>query len=280
MRIGFHLPVSRGLPHAARRAHAIGCDCLQIFVRNARGWRARAYPEQEVERFRGLLARYGIAPLIIHSCYLVNLASPDPRLLTRSRRAVADDMLRAAQLGSPAVALHTGNHVGAGLEVGLRLLAESLRRLLDRAPPTVQLLLENAAGSGRQIGACWEDFVRLLDLLGWDQRVGITFDTCHAHAAGYRLDSSPWIGRALRQFDSALGLERLRLIHLNDSRAAAGSHLDRHEHIGRGTIGDRGIRALLRRRDLQHLCAILETPIQHPRDDARNIAHARRLAAL
>ena len=277
MRIGFHVSVGKGLAPAARRAHAIGCECLQIFVRNARGWRARAYPDDEVDEFHRLLVEHGLAPVVVHSSYLVNLASPHAELLEKSRQTMADDMARAARLGSPMVSVHSGHYMGAGLERGLRTLAASVRWVLDRAPNGVDLLLENAAGQGHQLGSDWEEFARLLDELGGDGRVGICLDTCHAHAAGYRLDSARWVGRALRGFGAALGMERLRLIHLNDSRGPAGGKVDRHEHIGRGTIGDRGLRALLRRRDLQGICAILETPVDRANDDARNIRHVRRL---
>jgi len=273
MRLGFHVSVGKGLPWAARHAREIGCECLQVFVRNARGWRGRTYVPDEVARFGELLAEYGIGPLIVHSCYLVSLASPGPALLERSRQAVADDMRRAAALGSRTVALHTGHAAAAG---GVRVLAESIRKILMEAPPGVELLLENAASADR-LGGRWEHFAQLLNELDGEPRVGVCFDTCHGHAAGYRLDRPHQVGRTLREFDRALGLDRLRLIHLNDSRGPAGSGLDRHEHIGEGTIGEAGFRAFLRRRQLQDRCAILETPIRRPSDDARNLRRARRL---
>jgi deoxyribonuclease-4 len=250
-----------------------------VFVRNARGWRGRAYPEQEVEEFRGLLAKYDLHPLAVHSCYLVNLASPRRELLARSRRAVIDDMKRAAVLGARVVNAHTGYDMGAGLESGLRTLAESVRLILEKAPPGVDLLLENAAGGSRRLGGEWAHFARLLDELDEEPRLGFCFDTCHAHAAGYRLDGPRWVGAALREFDRVLGLDRLRLIHLNDSKGPPGGLLDRHQHLGKGTIGDAGLRAFLRRRELRDRCAILETPIDRPTDDARNLRYARRLMA-
>jgi len=277
VRIGFHVSVGKGLVQTARHAHAIGCDCLQIFVRNARGWRGRVYAEREIAQFKQLLAQYHIGPLVVHSCYLVNLASPNPELLAQSRRAVADDMERAAALGSRAVNMHTGYFVGEEAEGAIATLAASIRGLLAEAPPGVDLWLENAAGRHR-LGTDWRHFARLLEKLDGEPRLGICFDTCHAHAAGHRLDSARWVGRTLREFDAVLGLDRLRLIHLNDSRGAAGSQLDRHQHIGRGTIGDRGFRAFLRRRALQDRCAILETPLDRPEDNARNIRRARELA--
>ncbi len=262
---------------AARRARALGCECLQIFVRNARGWRGRTYAKAEVEGFRHILAVRDISPLVVHSCYLVNLASPDRALWNRSLRSVADDMARAAALGGRFVVFHFGHHMGAGTSRGLKTVASALRSLLSDGPSQVQLLLENSAGRGSEMGADWRDFAALLDLVGGDDRIGICFDTCHAHAAGHRLDGPRRVGRALRAADIAVGLSRVRLVHLNDCRAPAGSHVDHHQHIGRGTIGDVGLRSLLRRRELRGRCAILETPVERAGDDRRNLRRTKRL---
>jgi deoxyribonuclease-4 len=277
MRIGLHVPVGAGLVRAAERARRLRCECVQIFARNARGWRGRDYSDDEVTAFRDLLGARAISPLVVHSCYLVNLASPDRVLRARSLHAVADDLVRAAALGGRFVVFHFGYHMGAGVAAGLKTLAGSLRRLLSEAPEGVDLLLENSAGRGREMGAQWGDFARLFHLLNGDPRVGLCFDTCHAHAAGHRLDGPQRVGRVVRALDASIGLDRVRLLHLNESRAAPGEHVDRHEHLGRGTIGDRGLRSLLRRRELRGLSAILETPIDRQGDDRRNINHARRL---
>jgi len=279
VRVGIHVPVSGGLAKAGTHARSLGCECLQIFARNSRGWRSRAYTELEIDAFRSTLAARDIAPLVVHSCYLVNLASPDRSLRERSLRSVADDMKRAALLGGGSVVFHFGHHMEAGRPRGLRRVAASLRSLLTGAPDGVDLLLENSAGRGSEMGGRWSDFADILDLLDGDDRVGVCFDTCHAHAAGYRLDGPRHVGRALREFDAIIGLARLRLLHLNDCRAPAGSHVDHHEHIGRGTIGDAGFRSLLRRRELRHHPAILETPVDRPGDDRRNLRRVRKLLA-
>ncbi len=277
MRFGYHVMVAKGLVPAARHAHDIGCECMQMFARNARGWRSREYPEAEVAAFRAALDEYRLAPLVIHSNYLVNLASPNRELRDTSLRAVADDLTRAAILGAHFVVTHAGHGMEGGLAGGTRRLTASVRALLKRVPPGVDLLLENAAGGERQLCGTWEQFAQLLDSLDGDPRLGFCFDTCHAHAAGYRLDTPRSVARTLRSFADAVGLDRLRLIHLNDSLMPAGSGRDRHEHIGKGTIGDAGFRALLRRRELRDRCAILETPIRSPDDDERNLAHVRKL---
>jgi len=277
VRLGVHVPVAGGLGKAARRARSLGCECIQVFARNARGWRGRSYRGGEVAEFRGILGRAGIAPVVVHSCYLANLASPDRALRERSLRSVADDMLRAVALGGATVVTHFGHHTGAGTEAGLTTLAQSIRSLLAGAPDSVQLLLENTAGRGSEMGSTWEEFVRLLQLLHGEKRVGVCFDTCHAHAAGHRLDRARWVGRTLREFHGALGISRLRLIHLNDSLGEAGSRVDHHQHIGQGTIGDAGFRALLRRREIGDRCAILETPMKRRGDDRRNLQRAKML---
>jgi deoxyribonuclease-4 len=277
VRIGVHVSVALGLPKAARHAAALGCECLQIFGRNARGWRGRAYPAQEIDELRDVLNGAGISPLVLHSSYLVNLASPDRELRRRSIDSVADDMARAAALGAACVTVHFGHHMGAGLAAGIRRVASAARALLRDGPVGVALLLENSAGRGTELGSEWEHFLRVLDLLAGHPRLGVCFDTCHAHAAGHRLDGPRHVARALRAFAAALGISRLRLIHLNDSKAPAGSRIDLHQHIGRGTIGDAGFRSLLRRRELRGSCAILETPMRRPHDDRRNLRRVSRL---
>ncbi len=277
LRVGVHVPVSGGLVKAAARAHSLGCECLQIFARNARGWRARSYADSEIAAFREMVSGRCISPLVVHSCYLVNLASPDRALRHRSLRSVADDIARAALLGGRFVVFHFGHHMGQGTPRGLRTIASGLRSLLADTPADIDLLFENSAGRGTEMGGQWPEFAQLLDLLDGEGRVGVCFDTCHAHAAGHRLDGPRRVGRALRDFDAAIGLPRLRLLHLNDSRVPAGSHIDHHEHIGRGTIGDAGFRSLLRRRELRGRCAILETPIERPGDDRRNLRRIKRL---
>jgi deoxyribonuclease-4 len=277
VRLGYHISVAGGLVKAAQRAVAIGCECLQIFARNARGWGSREYPATEVEAFRAALKERDLAPLVIHSNYLVNLASPSRELREKSRRAVADDLERAARLGAEFVVTHSGHTMGEGLGTGLKRLGRSVRALLRDAPTGVRFLLENSAGGEAHLGGRWEHFAQLLDQLDGDLRLGVCFDTCHAHAAGYRLDTPRRVGEAIRTFADTLDLDRLGMIHLNDSQGAAGEHRDRHEHLGKGTIGDAGLRAILRRRELRDRCAIMETPIRKQGDDLRNLRHARGL---
>ncbi len=280
MRLGYHVPVAGGLVHAARQAHEIGCQCLQLFPRNARGWRGRAYSEAEVEAFRRERERFDLGPLVLHSNYLCNLAASKQALLARSREVVADDLQRAHRLGAQFLVTHPGHPVGESVEIGLERLGESVRLLLRDLPEGVRFLLENTAGGEGQLGGRWEHFARVFAEVDHDPRVGVCFDTCHAHAAGYSLDSPRRVSAVLREFDRIVGLDRISVIHLNDCQGESGGHRDRHEHIGKGTIGDAGFRALLRRRELQDRCVILETPIREKEDDARNLARVRELVGI
>lgn len=286
MRLGVHVPVGQGLVKAAAHARAIGCEAIQLFARNARGWRGRAYSAEELAAFRcalgpvatrGNRTRIPLTPLVVHSCYLVNLASPGQALREQSRRAVADDIARCAIMGGQFVVFHFGHHMGAGTNAGIKTVASGVRQLLQDMPPDIQLLAENSAARGTEMGGEWQEFAHFLDLLDGDERVGVCFDTCHAHAAGYRLDTPQHAGRTLRAVNEAIGLARVRLLHLNDCQAEAGSHVDHHEHIGKGRIGEAGFRSLLRRRELRHCAGILETPVDRPGDDRRNLKKAKAL---
>jgi len=227
---------------AARRARSLGCECMQVFGRNARGWRGRIYSQDEIAELRRILGKADISPVVVHSCYLVNLASPGRALRQRSLRSVADDMVRAVALGGTTVVTHFGHHTGAGTDAGLRTLAQSIRSLLVGVPDGVQLLLENTAGRGSEMGTDWDEFARLLDLLHGDERVGVCFDTCHAYAAGYDVRTPKGYEKTMRQLDDVLGFAQLKAVHLNDSKGKLGSRLDRHEGIGKGYIGFDGFR--------------------------------------
>lgn len=276
MRFGVQIHVGPGLLRAAEEARRKGLECVQIFPRNPRGWRAAAHDPDIDREFRRRLIEDDIQPLFLHTAYLVNLASPNPALLKRSRAAVAADLERAGRLGAHSVIVHAGAHTGAGREAGIARLAASINILL-RAKYGPTLVLENTAGAGSELAGDFEDFVAVLDRVRRLDRVAFCFDTCHAHVAGHDLSTARGVRRAIDEFDRALGLSRLILIHANDARARAGSRWDAHTHIGEGTIGLAGFRALVNDRRLRALPVILETPLKRPDDDERNLATIRRL---
>jgi len=277
VRFGVHLNIGKGLVRAAEHGVALGCECAQVFVRNPRGWAAGRFDEQAAATFVQITAEAGIRPLAAHSSYLINLASPDPALRTRSLQAVLEDCRRARMLGCRYLVLHAGHHRGSGLEAGLEAVATALQEVLAAAMEPM-LLLENTAGAGSEVGHTWHQLASVLNRLP-PARTGMCLDTCHAHVAGYDVSSAEGVEIALAGLQRELGLARLHLVHLNDARALAGSRWDAHEHIGEGTIGEEGFRALLHHPALRDLPGILETPHRTPDDDARMLSRLRVWAA-
>jgi deoxyribonuclease-4 len=276
VRFGVQIHVGRGLLRAAEEARRKGLECVQIFARNPRGWRAAQADTETDAAFRRQLVEHGIQPLFLHTAYLVNLASPDRALLQRSRAAVAADLKRAAALGAHSVIVHSGAHVGSGHVAGIARLAASVNALL-RARTGPLLLLENTAGAGSELAGDFADFAAILDRVRRPERLAICFDTCHAHVAGHNLSTARGVKRTIDELDRVVGLSRVALIHANDARGPAGSRWDAHTHIGKGTIGLAGFRALVNDHRLGRLPVILETPLKRPEDDERNLAAIRSL---
>lgn len=278
MKLGAHLGIARGLKWTAAEAVRLRCECVQIFVSNPRGWRRGTAPaEDEVEALRRTLERHCIAPLICHSSYLVNLASSDPVLWRRSLDCAGADLRRAAGLGSDRFVVSGGSFRGGTEAQGKRRLARALRQLA-RVAPGVAVLVENTAGAGSSL--CWrfEQLAAVFADAGDAPALGVCLDTCHAHVAGYDLAGVESVGAMLERFDRTVGLARLRAVHLNDARFPAGSHRDAHAHIGRGTIGAQGFRALLGWPSLTDTPAVIETP-KEAAADVRNLRLLRRLRA-
>jgi deoxyribonuclease-4 len=264
MPLGAHLPTSKGFSHALQHAQTLGCDCLQIFSKSPRQWNANPLDADKAARFRDEWKASGFAPLVAHDSYLINLAAPDETVLAKSIAAMIDEVERADTLGCDFLVTHCGAHLQkdctGGGDAGLSQLAQSLQRVLDATPDAhVRILLENTAAQGTCLGGPFEHLARVLDQLN-SPRLGVCFDTCHAHAAGHDLSSPELVEVTLRNFDSIIGIEKLCVVHLNDSKGVAGKHLDRHEHIGEGTIGRDAMRALLTHPLLRAKPLILETP--------------------
>ena len=285
-RIGAHLPLGLGMVRAVERAHAIGADALQIFGDNPTAWRRRAEPPREQEAFRSRLIDLDIQPVAIHAAYLVNLAGPDPLFFERSVEVLSQELRGAPGFGARFVNVHTGSHRATGLAAGTARVAEGVARVMaevDDRPETPVLILENSAGGGFGIGATVEELADIAEAVAGcgvpDRRLGFCLDTAHAWGAGYRLSDPEAIDELLADFDRQIGLGRLRMIHLNDSKSELGSHLDRHEHVGAGQIGEIGMAHLLRHPLLADAAYYIETPGMDEGYDAINIARARALAA-
>ncbi|MDH7593044.1 MAG: deoxyribonuclease IV [Methanomicrobiales archaeon] len=278
VRVGVHVSIAGSISLSVERAKAAGCDTFQIFSRNPRGWSFKPIPEEEAERFREALRDSKTYPPVDHMPYLPNLASPRDEIYEKSVMTLAAELERCALLGIPYLVTHLGHHMGAGLEAGQRRVCGAIDTALERAKNDVILLLENTAGEKNSVGSSIGEIQAVFDGIGGQERIGICFDTCHAFAAGMDIASEGGIGQVLGEFDEKFGLERLKVIHLNDSVGECGSGLDRHEHIGMGRIGEEGFRRILADRHLRTLPLICETPVDSRRDDKGNIAKVRELA--
>jgi deoxyribonuclease-4 len=250
-----------------------------MFSRNPRGWDSKKLASRTVESFRNKLRESGIWPVFIHAPYLLNLASPKDDVYVKSVNVLKDELHRALELGVPYVVTHLGSHLGYGKMEGFKRIAKAVNTSLSSVENGAILLLENTAGTKNSMGSTFEDIAHILSKIESSDRIGVCFDTSHAFAAGYDLVSRGAVEYTLQRLDKVVGLEKLRLVHLNDSKGALGSRIDRHEHIGMGMIGEQGFRNILQSR-LRQLPLILETPIDDRRNDIGNLEKVRELAVI
>jgi deoxyribonuclease IV len=287
-RAGAHLPMGMGLVRAAERAAAIGATTLQIFSDNPTAWRRRTDPPPEAEAFRRRLIELEIGPVAIHASYLVNLAGPDDGLFAKSVAMVRHEVEHGAGFGARFVNVHTGSHRGSGLEAGVARIVDGLERATDGLSKPADgferplLVLENSAGGGAGIGSTIEELAIVLDAAearGVGEGLAICLDSAHLWGAGYDVADPAVVDDLLLDFDRLIGLDRLAMIHLNDSSSERGSRHDRHAHIGEGLIGRDGLARLLCHPALSHVAYYLETPGMESGYDAVNMARLGDLAA-
>jgi deoxyribonuclease IV len=260
-RLGSHMSIAGGLPLAVERAAVNGCEALQIFSKSSSQWRARALPPEEIATFRERIERASIRPVVAHASYLINLATAEPALRDRSILAFGEEIDRAEALGLMGVVIHPGCFTSGTEDGGIRLVADAVRQALKtRRRGKTLVILEHTAGQGTSLGWRFEQLGRMIEHLDGQPRVAVCLDTCHLWAAGYDLASEAGYRATFESFDQAVGLARLRVFHLNDSRKPFGSRRDRHEHIGKGTIGREPFRRLLNDARFDGLPMILETP--------------------
>jgi deoxyribonuclease IV len=271
---------------AVERAHQIGADALQVFADNPTAWRRRSEPPRELSAFRERLIALDIAPVAIHAPYLVNLAGPDELFFARSVSVLATDLKAASGFLARFLNVHIGSHLGTGVEAGVGRLADGLRLTFaenDVVSDTPMVVLENSAGGGYGLGTDVTELAEIAEAVAArgiaDDRIGFCLDAAHAWAAGIDLGRPDATDVFLAEFDARIGIERLVMIHLNDSKSERGSRLDRHEHLGAGRIGATGLAHLLTHPALGHVAYFLETPGMEEGYDAVNIARARDLAA-
>ena len=254
------MSIAGGVPLAIDRAVATGCEAIQIFTRSSGQWRSRPLSAAEVDAFRQRVANTGIGPNVAHASYLINLASPDPTLWRRSKTALKDELERADALGLAGVVLHPGAYTTSSEDDGLARIADGIADVFEDHPVGgAQLLLEHTAGQGTVLGHRFEHLTTIIDKLNGSSRLGVCLDTCHLVAAGYDLISDIGYRAVFESFESIVGLDRLRALHLNDSKYPLGSRRDRHEHIGRGCLGTAPFARLLADSRLVEVPMVLET---------------------
>jgi deoxyribonuclease-4 len=280
VRFGAHVSISGHIHLAVDRAAAIGCECLQIFVGNPRQWRRIEYADADVALFRQKRVRAKLDPLVAHGVYLINLASPDDEFYARSVASLIAGVEGIHRLGGLGVITHIGSRMGQPWPEAAARVVAAVHVVLESTEGAM-VILENAAGAGGIIGATFEELAAILDALEWHPRVGVCLDTAHLFSSGFDIRTPEGVAGTLRVFDRIVGLRRLVAFHLNDSKSALASHLDRHENIGRGQIGLAGFRALVHHRAARRLPGFIETPgIDRRGADRRNLDALKRLRRL
>lgn len=279
-RIGIHTSTAGGVHNAAERAYRLGCNALQIFSSSPRQWAPYELSELQCEEMIRLRANYDLTPLVIHTNYLVNLASSNELFLQKSIEAFRGEIERALSLCAEYLVLHPGSFRGADREQGLLRTTAAIAACtqgLDLAHAGLTILIENTAGSEFSLGGSFEQVAEILDRLRGTVPIAACIDTCHTHVAGYDIVSEDGLYATLTHLDETIGLNNVRVLHCNDAKAARGSKLDRHQQIGKGTIGIEPFRILLNDLRLAHAAFIAETPIEKPGDDRRNIEALKKL---
>ncbi len=277
MRFGFHISIAGGFSKIVERAEARGCETIQFFSRNPRGWNYSSLNKTEVKAFRSSVQSSSLSPIFIHMPYLPNIASLKSKFYKRSVRSIATDLQRTEDLGADYLIIHIGHRMESSEEEAIEAVSQGINQALDKVKNGVTLLMENTAGQGTEIGCTFNQIRRIIDGVADHQRMGICLDTAHTFEAGYDLSNKDGIERTLEAFDQIIGLKRLHLLHLNDSKTPLGSRKDRHWHIGEGQIGREGFRYLVNHPLLNHLPGIMETPRKDTVEDLKNMEVIRSL---
>jgi deoxyribonuclease-4 len=277
--LGAHQSIAGGVENSLARGKEVGCDTIQIFVKTPNRWVSKPLAEENIIAFRKAVTETGIWPVFAHSLYLINLASPDDALWHKSQDALVDDLERCEQLGLPGLVIHPGSHMGSGEETGIARIAAALDGVHARLPGyDAQVWLEITAGQGAHLGHTFAQLGAMIAAVEESDRLGICFDTAHAFAAGYELRTRDGYEATWREFKETLGLDRLKAIHLNDSKKELGSRVDRHEHIGKGLLGLEPFRLLLNDPRFRGIPMTLETEKSKDlAEDKENLAVLRSL---
>ncbi|MFH0739034.1 MAG: deoxyribonuclease IV [Candidatus Omnitrophota bacterium] len=278
MILGVHVSGTENAYQALDEAYKLGCNTMQIFARNPQKWRDNFIDSKDIEEFNRRQEKLRISPVFIHISYLINLASPNPRLYAGSIDAYIEDILEAQAMKADYIVTHMGSHKETSEEAGIERLIEALNQILEKTKNSpVGILLENTSGSGSWLGYKFSHHKEIIKGIKNKERVGLCLDTAHAYLAGYDLASKAGLEGLLSEIDKMVGIGLIKLIHLNDAKGTLGSHQDRHEHIGKGSIGLEGIKRIVNHPKLKNLPFILETPKKTEQDDAMNLKAVKKL---
>jgi deoxyribonuclease IV len=257
--LGAHMPIKKGLGNALREGKKIGCAAVQVFTSSPQQWYAKPITEDLVRDFQKAREETGITEVVSHDSYLINLCSPDPEMAKKSFQSLKGELERCALYGIGYLVSHMGAHKGQGEAVGLSTVADATLELLAQTPESVTLCMETTAGQGTDLNSRFEHLAMILELCKGNPRLGVCLDTCHVFVAGYDIRTAEGFAQTFAEFDSLIGLDRLKVIHCNDSKREFGSHVDRHAHIGEGHLGDEAFRLLVNDPRFENVPILLET---------------------
>ena len=279
MQIGCHVSISGSVDKAIDNATERDCTAFQIFTRSPRSWHAKDLVDADVKSYKEKLDQSEIDRFatVAHMPYLPNLATPNQDVYTKSLNTLVKEVERCGKLGIPYLVTHLGSHLGTGEENGIKRIVKGLEKAVT-LKNNVMILLENTAGQKNSVGSDFTQLGSIFSKLKPAKRFGVCFDTCHTFAAGYDLRTEKGVKETFEKFDDSVGLEHLKILHLNDSKGELGSNLDRHYHIGLGGIGEKGMSAIIKLMNKKKIPIILETPIDDTRDDFANIKKVKELA--
>jgi deoxyribonuclease-4 len=259
--LGAHFSIAKGFDQAIYEAQRYGCTALQVFTKNASTWKERRLSPVEIDLFKAAKLASGISHIAAHTSYLINIASPEKKKYIKSTTALEQELLRASALGIAHVVLHPGAHMNSGRSEGIIRIVKAINSLYDQLPEVeTRLLLETTAGQGSSLGYAFEQLAEIIEKVHRKGRIGVCLDTSHIFAAGYDIRDKRSYRETITEFDQTIGLQKLALLHLNDSKKELGSRVDRHEHIGRGLIGPDAFKSIMNDERLQHIPKIIETP--------------------
>lgn len=274
--LGAHMPTSKGLGNALRQGKEIGCTAVQVFTSSPQMWKAAPITPEKIADFKKAQEETGITAVIAHDSYLINLCGTDPAMREKSVQGLIHELRRSAQYGIQYVVSHMGAHMGMGADCGITAIAEATHRVIEESPDEVTILMETTAGQGSSMNANFEELARLIELAQGHGRLAVCLDTCHIFAAGYDIRDEEGFLKTFEEFNRLIGLDRLKVIHCNDSKKPLGSRVDRHEHLGKGEIGPKTFELLVNDPRFEGIPIIIETP-ENDLKHADNLAFLRSL---